>query len=149
MTAGAYYDDLETRSPDQREAALMAALPAVVAHAKARSAAFARILADIDPATIVDRQSLASLPVMRKGELLERQRAAPPFGGFATVAPGALARIFSSPGPIYDPEGKRPDFWRMARALYAAGFRPGDIVHNCFSYHLTPAGSMLETGAHA
>jgi phenylacetate-CoA ligase len=81
--------------------------------------------------------------------LLERQRAAPPFGGFVAAAPGALARIFSSPGPIYDPEGKAVDYWRMARALYAAGFRPGDVVHNCFSYHLTPAGSMLETGAQA
>jgi phenylacetate-CoA ligase len=87
--------------------------------------------------------------VTRKSALLELQRAAPPFGGLATVVPGALARIFASPGPIYDPEGRRPDYWRTARVLFAAGFRPDDVVHNCFSYHLTPAGSMYETGAHA
>jgi phenylacetate-CoA ligase len=144
-----FYDDLETRAPEQREAALMAALQSQLAHAKAHAPAFGRILADVDPAEIVDRRTLALLPVTRKGELLEQQRAAPPFGGFAAVAPGALARIFSSPGPIYDAEGWARDYWRMARALYAAGFRAGDVVHNCFSYHLTPAGSMLETGAHA
>jgi len=149
MTDSPYYDDLETRPPAQRETALMAALRVQLAHAKANAPAFAGILADVDPREIVDRRTLALLPVTRKGELLERQRAAPPFGGFAAVAPGALARIFSSPGPIYDPEGKAPDYWRMARALYAAGFRAGDVVHNCFSYHLTPAGSMLETGARA
>ena len=147
MPNTAFYDDLETRVPEQREAALMAALQIQLAHAKARAPAFARILADIGPGEVVDRRTLALLPVTRKGELLEQQRAAPPFGGFAAVAPGALARIFSSPGPIYDPEGRAPDYWRMARALYAAGFRAGDVVHNCFSYHLTPAGSMLETGA--
>jgi phenylacetate-CoA ligase len=146
---GSFYDDLETRAPEQREAALMAALQIQLAHAKAHAPAFARLLADVDPDEVVDRRTLALLPVTRKGELLEQQRAAPPFGGYAAVAPGALARIFSSPGPIYDPEGRAPDYWRMARALYAAGFRAGDVVHNCFSYHLTPAGSMLETGAHA
>ncbi|HEX3501350.1 MAG TPA: AMP-binding protein [Stellaceae bacterium] len=144
-----FYDDLETRAPEQREAAFLAALRVQLAHAKAHAPAFAGILADVDPADIVDRRTLALLPVTRKSALIERQRAAPPFGGFAAVAPGALARIFSSPGPIYDPEGRRADYWRMARSLYAAGFRAGDIVHNCFSYHLTPAGSMLESGAHA
>jgi phenylacetate-CoA ligase len=144
-----FYDELETRAPEQREAALMAALRAQLTHAKAHAPALAGILADVDPQEIVDRRTLALLPVTRKSELIERQRTAPPFGGFASVAPGALARIFSSPGPIYDPEGKRADYWRMARALHAAGFRAGDIVHNCFSYHLTPAGAMLESGAHA
>ena len=150
MTASEpFYDDLETRAPEQREASLLAALRRQLAHAKTNAPAFARILADVDPAEVVDRRTLALLPVTRKGELIERQRAAPPFGGFAATAPGALTRIFSSPGPIYDPEGRRPDYWRMARALHAAGFRPGDVLHNCFSYHLTPAGSMLESGAHA
>jgi len=102
MIDSPYYDDLETRSPAQREAALMAALRVQLAHAKANAPALAGILADVDPREIVDRRTLALLPVTRKGELLERQRAAPPFGGFAAVAPGALARIFSSPGPIYD-----------------------------------------------
>jgi phenylacetate-CoA ligase len=145
----AFYDDLETRSAETREAALLAGLRRQLAHAKAHAPAFATILADVDPEDIVDRRTLALLPVTRKSALGERQRAAPPFGGFAAVPPGDLARIFSSPGPIYDPEGMRTDYWRMARALYAAGFRPGDLVHNCFSYHLTPAGSMLESGAHA
>jgi phenylacetate-CoA ligase len=148
-TNNAFYDALETRPAEERELALLAALRVQLAHAKAHAPAFAGILADIDPEEIVDRRTLALLPVTRKSALIERQRAAPPFGGFAAAAPGALARIFSSPGPIYDPEGKRDDYWRMARALYAAGFRAGDIVHNCFSYHLTPAGSMLESGAHA
>src|SRR6266852_1672160 len=149
MADSPFYDDLEIRPPEQREAALMQALRSQLAHAKAHAPAFARILADVDPGEVVDRRTLALLPVTRKGELLERQLAAPPFGGFAAVAPGSLARIFSSPGPIYDPEGRAADYWRMARALYAAGFRSGDVVHNCFSYHLTPAGSMLESGAHA
>src|SRR5258708_18901635 len=149
MANTAFYDDLETRVPEQREAALMAALRIQLAHAKAHAPAFARLLADIGPGEVVDRRTCAWLPVTRKGDLLKEQRAAPPFGGFAAVAPGALARIFSSPGPIYDPEGRARDYWRMARALYAAGFRAGDVVHNCFSYHLTPAGSMLESGAHA
>ncbi len=149
MTDSPFYDDLETRAPGQREAALMAALRTQLAHAKARTLAYAVILADVEPGEIVDRRTLAMLPVTRKSELIERQRAAPPFGGFVAVPPGALARIFSSPGPIYDPEGKGRDYWRMARALHAAGFRAGDVVHNCFSYHLTPAGSMFESGAHA
>ena len=92
---------------------------------------------------------MAQLPVTRKSDLIDLQREEPPFAGLTTVAPGALARIFASPGPIYDPEAKRGDYWRMARALHAAGLRRGEIVHNSFSYHLTPAGSMLETGAHA
>jgi phenylacetate-CoA ligase len=150
MTAESpFYDHLETRSAETREAALLAALRRQLAHAKAHAPAFAATLADIDPQDIVDRRTLALLPVTRKSALIERQRAAPPFCGFAAAAPGELARIFSSPGPIYDPEGRRADYWRMARALYAAGFRRGDLVHNCFSYHLTPAGSMLESGAHA
>src|SRR5712672_3649416 len=149
MADGSFYDELETRPAEEREAALLAALRVQLAHAKTHAAAFAGILADVDPADIVDRRTLALLPVTRKSALIERQHAAPPFGGFAATAPGALARIFSSPGPIYDPEGRRGDYWRMARALYAAGFRAGDVVHNCFSYHLTPGGFIMESGAHA
>jgi phenylacetate-CoA ligase len=149
MTDGDFYDTLETRPPEQREAALLAALPGIVAHAKAKAPGFARILADVEPGDVTDRGALAALPVTRKGELIELQRRHPPFGGLATLAPGQLARIFASPGPIYDPEGRRADFHRLARALFAAGFRAGETVHNCFSYHLTPAGAMLESGAHA
>lgn len=98
---------------------------------------------------IASRRALAALPVTRKSQLLERQRQLPPFGGLNTVACGELARIFASPGPFYEPEARRQDYWRAARALFAAGFRKGDVVHNSFSYHLTPAGSVFETGAQA
>jgi phenylacetate-CoA ligase len=143
------YDALETRPPEVREAALLAALPAQIAHAKARAVGFARLLADVDPAAITSRAALAQLPVVRKSDLIEAQKAVRPFAGFNATAPGRLARIFQSPGPIYDPEGRGTDWWRLARALHAAGFRPGEIIHNAFSYHMTPAGSIFETGAHA
>jgi phenylacetate-CoA ligase len=103
----------------------------------------------VDPNDVNTRRALAGLPVTRKSQLVQRQKQALPFGGLTTVACGELARIFASPGPVYDPEARRPDYWRAARALFAAGFRKGDVVHNSFSYHLTPAGSFFETGAHA
>ncbi|MDB5820221.1 MAG: AMP-binding enzyme family protein [Rhizobacter sp.] len=210
-----YYDELETRTPAEREAALMAALPKQVAHAQASAPAFAESLRGVDAASITSRQALSALPVIRKHELVERQKAArgvasslatPPagvaasavstpqasfaassvtagqtdgaaaahglpagsegepgasrgtndtsaiFGGFAAIGWGAqrgALRVFASPGPIYEPEGHAPDYWRVARAIHAAGFRSGDLVHNSFSYHFTPAGSIMETGAHA
>jgi phenylacetate-CoA ligase len=150
-----FYDALENQDPAQREQALLAALPTQIANAKANSAAFAKILANVDPQAITTREALAALPVTRKGELhslQKEQRAAggDPFGGFSTLTYGAkLPRIFASPGPIYEPEGKALDYWRMARAIYASGFRSGELIHNCFSYHFVPAGSMMETGAHA
>jgi phenylacetate-coenzyme A ligase PaaK-like adenylate-forming protein len=144
-----YYDSLETRDPEAREREQLKRLPLQIAHAKANAAAYARMFADIDAAAITTRDALAELPVTRKSELLELQKAARPFGGFAAVRRGEAARVFASPGPIYEPEGRRADYWRLARALFAAGFRKGDLVHNGFSYHHTPAGSMMETGAHA
>jgi len=144
-----FYDALETRDPEQRERALMSRLPELVAHARARAPAWAELYRDIDPAAISSREALAGLPVLRKSELLERQKAARPFGGFAATGWGEALRVFASPGPLYEPEGARRDYWRLARALHAAGFRHGDLIHNCFSYHFTPAGSMLETAAHA
>ncbi len=151
-----FLDDLETREPALREAALMAALPKQVAHAKQASAALAQILSAVDPAAVTSRQALAQLPVTRKHELLERQQASRAvadgdvFGGFSTLGYGAqMPRLFASPGPIYEPEGASRDYWRMARAIFAAGFRPGELIHNCFSYHFVPAGSMMESGAHA
>ena len=148
-----FYDSLENRSPADREAALLAALPKQIAHAQQNAPAMAEQLAGIDAASITSREALATLPVIRKYELLERQqaqRAENPFGGFAAIGMGPkMGRVFASPGPIYEPEGKARDYWRMARALHAAGFRSGELVHNCFSYHFTPAGSMMETGAHA
>ena len=148
-----FYDALETRSPDEREAALMAALPAQIAHAQQKSAAFAEILQGVNAAGITSRAALAQLPVTRKSELLERQGAQRPqqiFGGFNAIELGRdMPRLFASPGPIYEPESHRPDYWRMARSMHAAGFRAGELVHNCFSYHFVPAGSMMETGAQA
>ena len=142
-----FYDALETRAPAAREAALLAALPAQVANAKSNAPGFARILRDIEPAAVSSRAALAQLPVTRKADLKALQAGMKPFGGLTTVAPGQLGKIFMSPGPIYDPEARRADYWRSARALFAAGLRAGDILHNTFSYHLTPAGSMLEAGA--
>jgi len=150
-----HYDALETRSPAQREAAWMQALPAQIAHAKAHAPAFAQSLAAVDPAQVHTRAALAALPVVRKQELLDLQKASraaggSAFGGFSALGFGAaMPRVFASPGTIYEPEGHAPDYWRMARAIFAASFRPGELIHNCFSYHFTPAGSMMETGAHA
>lgn len=148
-----HYDSLELRSPAAREADAMAALPTQIALAQERTAAFADILAGVDARQITSRQALAQLPVTRKHELLARQAAQRPaqvFGGFNAIGWGpAMPRVFASPGPLYEPEGRRPDYWRMARAIYAAGFRPGELIHNSFSYHFVPAGSMMETGAHA
>jgi phenylacetate-CoA ligase len=149
MAERPYYDKLEVRDPAEREHALLAVLPQQVAHAKRHAPYFAELLAGIEPHAVTSRQALAALPVTRKHQLLDLQKKAPPFGGLVAAAPGKLARLFMSPGPIYDPEGKRPDYWRMARPLFAAGFRAGDLLLNCFSYHLTPAGSMVETGAQA
>jgi len=144
---GEFYDALETRDPVEREASLMAALPRIIAAAKEAAPAYRDRLANVRPRDITDRRALVDLPLTRKSELVELQRQYPPFGGFAAVPPTALARIFASPGPIYELEARRPDFFRMARALYAAGIRAGDLVHNTFSYHLTPAGAMVESAA--
>jgi len=148
-----FYDALETRNPAQREQELLAALPQQVAHAQSASPAFAKILAGVDAASVTSRQALARLPVIRKHELLELQtqlRQSDPFGGFSAVKYGPqMPRVFASPGTIYEPQGARPDYWRLARAMFAAGFRKGELIHNCFSYHFVPAGSMMETGAHA
>ncbi len=121
MADNDYYDALEIRDPADREAALLAALPGQIANAKNKAPGFAKILQDIDPAAITSRAALAELPVTRKSDLKALQQANKPFGGLTSVAPGQLGKIFMSPGPIYDPEGRRPDYWRCARALYAAG----------------------------
>jgi len=144
-----HYDSSETRDREAREKALFTGLAAQIAHAKAKSAYFGALFKDVEPEAITSRQALAALPVTRKSDLLEIQPRSYPFGGLNATPPGKLARIFMSPGPIYDVEGHGADFWRFGRALFAAGFRAGDIVHNSFSYHLTPAGSMIEGGAHA
>jgi phenylacetate-coenzyme A ligase PaaK-like adenylate-forming protein len=144
-----YYDDLETREPEVRERALFAALPGQIAHARTHAPYFARLLKEVVPNEVRDRKALAKLPVTRKSDLITLQKENPPFAGMTAVATGTLGRVFSSPGPIYDPQGARGDFWRMGRALFAAGFRRGDLVHNTFSYHFTPAGMMMDLGAQA
>lgn len=141
------YDPAETRDPAAREAALMAMLPAIIAAAQRDAPSYRERLAGIAAEGINSRAALADLPLTRKSELIDMQRQNPPLGGLTTVPTGAVARIFASPGPIYEIEARRPDFFRMARALYAAGIRAGDLVHNTFSYHLTPAGAMLESAA--
>jgi phenylacetate-CoA ligase len=145
-----FYDERETQDPARREVALLARLPGQIAHAKAKSPAMARRLADVDPQAMTSRTALAQVPVLRKSDLLAYQAENRPFGGFSAIGWGHnCLRVFASPGPLYEPEGAKPDYYRMARALFAAGFREGDLVHNTFSYHFTPAGSMMETGAHA
>jgi phenylacetate-CoA ligase len=141
-----HYDSLETRDPALRERALMAALPKQIANAQKNAAGFAKILAGVPAGDITSRAALAQLPVTRKSDLKDLQHASPSFGGLNATPAGKLARIFISPGPIYDPEGRREDYWRMARPLFAAGIRAGDVVQNCFSYHFTPAASMMEGG---
>lgn len=154
-----FYDTLETRAPEAREQALMQALPALVAHAQAQAPAFGELLRGVDAREVHSRAALAKLPVLRKHELLQRQQASregggDPFGGFAAIGWRALGRtgarrVFQSPGSLYEPEGEARDYWRGARALRAAGFCAGDLVHNSFSYHLTPAGAIMEGSLHA
>ena len=143
-----YYDTLETRDPATREAELFAALGDHL-RAAMRAPAIARVLAGVNPDAVTDRQALAALPVMRKSELMALQADSPPFGGLIPGTIGDYANVFASPGPIFEPVPRRADPFRMARALFAAGVRKGDLLHNTFSYHFTPAGAMLEGGARA
>ena len=144
-----YYDELETRDPAERERQLFAALPGQIAHAKTHAPGFAVLLRGVDPRTITSRAALAKLPLVRKSALKDLQRQQMPFGGLSAAPLARLGRVYASPGPVYDPQGREPDYWRFARALFAAGFRKGDLIHNCFAYHLTPAGFMFDSGAQA
>jgi phenylacetate-CoA ligase len=148
-----FFDSLETREPAQREAQLLAALPAQVEHAQRQAPAMREILQGVDPAAVTSRAALAKLPVTRKHELFDRQKARPNgdvFGGFSTLVRGpAMPRLYASPGPIYEPAGSTSDYWRAGRAMFAAGFRSGDLVHNAFSYHMTPGAFIMESGCHA
>ncbi len=146
--ATSHYDALETRAPAAREADLFARLPEVLRKAMAAPAYAAR-LKGTDPAEIASRAALARLPVLRKSELPALHKAAPPFGGFVTGPLGSFGRLFTSPGPIFEPEAAHADPWRGARALFAVGFRPGDVVLNTFSYHLTPGGFIFDASARA
>jgi len=143
-----FYDAQETRAPELREREQFAKLPELIGRAMT-APGWAEQLAGVAAKFITSRAALAALPVLRKSELKERQQTRPPLGGFAVTAPGRLKRLLMSPGPIFEPEGHAADWWGAARALFAAGFRAGDVVHNSFSYHLTPGGFILESGAHA
>ncbi|MCK1652686.1 AMP-binding protein [Bradyrhizobium sp. 149] len=144
----AHYDALETREQAAREADLFSRLPGVLRCAMT-APAYADRLKGVDPAAVTSRAALAGLPVLRKSELPALHKASPPFGGLVAAAPGSFARLFTSPGPIFEPEGRQADPWRGARALFAAGFRPDDIVLNTFSYHLTPGGFIFDASARA
>lgn len=144
----AHYDARETREPATREADLFSRLPEVLRAAMA-APAYAERLRGLDPAAVTSRAALAGLPVLRKSELPALHKASAPFGGFVAAAPGSFARLFTSPGPIFEPEGRQADPWRGARALFAAGFRPDDVVLNTFSYHLTPGGFIFDASARA
>jgi phenylacetate-CoA ligase len=148
MTAD-HFDQLETRDPEAREQSLFALLPDLVRNAMEKGAGWADHLKGVDSADVRSREALAKLPILRKSSLKDLQAIRPPFGGFAISEKSSLGRIFMSPGPIFEPEGLGDDWWRTARALYAAGFRRGDIVHNTFAYHLTPGGWILDAGARA
>ena len=145
---GEYFDARETRSADARDAELASLLPGVVA-AAARAPAQAARLAGADPAAVTSRAALARIPVLRKADLPAAQKADPPFGGFGAVAPGAFARLFMSPGPIFEGEARGPDPWHLASAFFAAGFRAGEVALNTFAYHLTPGGWMMDHGLQA
>lgn len=143
-----FFDTLETRSADARASDLAAALPEQIARAQAL-AGYGTTLQGIDPAAITSVEALSRLPVLRKSDLGKAQAASAPFGGFTTRAASGFAHVFQSPGPIYEPGGIEHDWWRMGRFLHAAGVGKGDIVQNCFGYHLTPAGMIFESGARA
>jgi phenylacetate-CoA ligase len=143
-----HYDSKETRNPKARERALLARLPAAVATAL-QAPGWKRHLGRTKPERIVSRAALAELPVLRKSELPGAHRQAPPFGGFAGTDLSQYGRLFTSPGPIFEPEAAIKDPWRGARALFAAGIRPGDVVVNTFSYHLTPGGFIFDGAARA
>ena len=143
-----FYDDNESRPPELREREIYSKLPDLITRAM-HAPGWAEQLAGVNPASVTSRAVLAVLPVLRKSNLKERQLASPPFGGFIVTPADRLKRLLMSPGPIFEPEGHGTDWWNAARALFAAGFRRGDVVHNAFAYHLTPGGFILESGAHA
>jgi phenylacetate-CoA ligase len=143
-----HYDALETRKPADRDADLFARLPEVLRKAMA-APAYAERLRGVNPAAITSRSALGRLPLLRKSDLPALHNAAPPFGGLVTGPVGSFGRLFTSPGPIFEPEPICSDPWRGARALFAAGFRPGDVVLNTFSYHLTPGGFIFDASARA
>lgn len=147
--SGEFFDTLENRDPGEREEALAGGLPGLVGNAVRDAPGWRAHLEGIAPEEVTSREALARLPILRKSALPDLQAADPPFGGFASAAPGSYGRLLMSPGPIFEPEARRQDYWRTARAFFAAGFRSGDVVHNSFAYHLSPGAFIMEAGARA
>ena len=144
-----HYDELEVRTLSARRLDEARNLVQQVAYAKANAPYYCDVLSDVEPSAIASRAALAQLPVTRKSDLKDIQALRPPFGGLNGWDAGRLAHMYQSPGPVYEPDGDIVDYWRFARSLWAAGVRPGMIVHNTFSYHLTPAGMIIKSGARA
>ena len=144
-----HYDELETRSHEERERALFAALPDFLARAKRAAPGWGARLSQIDPESVTSRSALAQIPVLRKPELMQAQQAEPPFGGFVDRSRLDGTRLFMSPGPVWEPQGTGDDPWHGGRAFFAAGIRAGDVVHAAISYHMTPGGFILDSGARA
>lgn len=143
-----FHDDRETRSREAREAELFGRLPEVIA-AALRAPGWKAQLGEVEASAVTSREALARLPVLRKSDLPQLQKESPPFGGFLPNGTSDFGRLFTSPGPIYEPEGREADPWRAARGLFAIGLRPGDVVLNTFSYHMTPGGFIMDSGARA
>ena len=139
-----FLDRLETRPARTRETALFRDLKAILAVAKPRAIGLRRLMRGSNLSEIKRREDLAKLPVLRRDDLERFRAEEPPFGGFITTRPGLLRHVFS--GVV---EGHAKDWWGVARALHAAGFERGNLVLNSFSYHLSPAGHMIESGAQA
>jgi phenylacetate-CoA ligase len=146
MSFSPFYDHLETRKPEEREAQLFSKLPEFLTKLQSWYPGWQAQLAGVEPVAVTSRAALASLPLLRKSSLTQLQAGAPPFGGLSGTG---LARVFMSPGPVFEPQSPTPGAWGFARALYAAGFRPGEILHNCFAYHMTPGGFLLDDGGRA
>lgn len=144
-----YFDEMETRSKDARAEAMASALPDIIRHAKENTSGYADSLKDIDPAKVVDAESLASLPVLRKSRMMHETGKDLPLNDFISGNMADIDHVFQSPGPIYEPGMRSRDWWRFGRFLHALGVRRGDLVQNCFAYHFTPAGMMFESAAHA
>ena len=142
MTKNKFFDDLETRSIDERNSDHLKKLNNLIKIAKDNNNQSVRLEKPLK--TLED---LNSIPLLRKSELIQKQSDFPPFADLNVSEIKDFAHIYRSPGPIYDLDGHSKDWWRFSRALHAAGFCYGDIVQNCFSYHFTPAGAMFEEAA--
>lgn len=147
--SGPFYDDLESRDPEIRERDLMAALPEQIRHAKSKAEGWSKRLSGVDADAVASRDALADIPVLRKPKLMSLQQDQPPFGNLTATPASSMTRVYMSPGPVYEPEGAGPDWWRVGRALFAAGVRPGDRVQNCFAFNFTPGGWIMDSGIRA